>query len=310
MKETSALPSPPAAFPFQSRYATVRGYSIHYVEDGQGKPILFIHGNPTSSYLWRNVLPGVARDGGRRAVALDLLGFGKSEKPATAGYSLRLHAQVVEDFIGTLGLKDIVLVADDWGGPLSAYYAVHHPENVEGMVLMETFLWPMAWQDDFSPEFRTPFKLMRSPLGFVMIQMMNMMIKELIPQHCPIAPDALRHYIETFPTVSSRRAMRAFPRLLPVEGEPKESCDFFVELQEGLKRLKFPIAWIKAAPGIVPSDDFPPSLKRLEDLKRRLPQMIVKDFGPGHHFLAEENPERLSRIIVNWLRENGLGGKA
>ena len=134
------------------------------MEEGHGKPILFIHGNPTSSYLWRNVLPRVAREGGRRAIALDLLGFGKSEKPGAVDYSLRLHAQVVEDFVQKLGLKDLVLVADDWGGPMSAYYAIHHPDNIESLVLMETFLWPMTWQDDFSPEFRMPFKLMRSPL--------------------------------------------------------------------------------------------------------------------------------------------------
>lgn len=168
----------------------------------------------------------------------------------------------------------------------------------------------MTWEDDFSPEFRLPFKLMRSPLGFVMVQVMNMMIKKLIPQHCPISPEALRHYLDAFPTISSRRAMRVFPKLLPVEGQPKESYDFFQEIQQALPRLTCLIVWIKATPGIVPSDEFPPSLKRLEDLKKRLPHLVIKNFGPGHHFLAEENPEKLSRLLVEWIRESGLARAA
>jgi len=311
MSNLSTAMSPPAAFPFPSQFTTVKGHKIHYVEEGQGDPILFLHGNPTSSYLWRNVLPRVAKETRRRGIALDLLGFGKSEKPDHVAYTLRLHSEIIEGFINKgLGLRNLILVADDWGGPLAAYYALHHPDNVRGMALMETFLWPMTWEEDFSPEFRLPFKLMRSPLGFVMIQVMNMMIKKLIPQHCPISPEALRHYIDAFPTISSRRAMRAFPKLLPVDGQPGESFEFFQEIQQALPRLTCPMVWIKATPGIVPSDEFPPSLKRLEDLKRRLPHLVIKNFGPGHHFLAEENPEKLSRLLVEWVRESGLARAA
>lgn len=308
METQTAVKSPLAAYPFQSRFVDVEGHKIHFIEEGVGKPILFVHGNPTSSYLWRNVLPEVARKTKRRAVALDLLGFGKSEKPA-ADYTLRLHSRIIEGFVRELQLEDLVLVADDWGGTLSAYYAAANAKNVQSMILMETFLWPMTWEDDFAPEFRTPFKLMRSPLGFIMIQGLNMMIKKLIPQHCPISPEALRHYVDAVPTIGSRRAMRAFPKLLPVGGHPHESAEYFAELQQGLTSLKFPIAWIKATPGIVPSDDFPSSLKRLDDLKLRLPHMVMKDFGPGHHFLAEENPEKLSGIIVEWLQDNELAAR-
>lgn len=102
--------------------------------------------------------------------------------------------------------------------------------------------------------------------------------------------------------------MRLFPRLLPVEGEPKESYDFFMEIQQDFPRIPFPVMWIKAKPGIVPTDDFPPSLRRLEDLKKKIPRLVVKDFGPGHHFLAEDNPQRLSELLVEWIRENKLAG--
>ncbi len=293
----------PSAYPFESRYVDVEGYKIHYIEQGEGEPILFAHGNPTSSYLWRNVLPHVARETGRRGVALDLLGFGKSEKPAGVRYSLSLHARIVEGFVLKLGLRNLVTVADDWGGPLIANYAIDHPENMQGMALMETFLWPMTFESDFDPNFRLPFKLMRSPLGFIMVQVMNMMINKLIPQYCPMSKETMDRYNAAFPTIASRRAMREFPRLLCVDGKPKASGEFLERLLRELPKTEFPVAWIKAVPGVVPNDDFPPSLKRFENLRKSMPRMVVKDFGPGHHFLAEENPEKLSNILIEWIRD-------
>lgn len=306
MNELKNALVPPAAFPFQSHYIEVLGHRIHWVEQGQGEPVLFIHGNPTSSYLWRNVLPGVARRSGRRTLALDLLGFGKSDKPARVRYSLRLHADVVAGFIQQMGLRNVVLVADDWGGPFSADFALRHPELMQGLVLMETFLWPMSWQDDFAPEFRTPFRLMRTPLGFLLVQVMNVMVRKLIPEHCPISDEAMRHYTEALPTIASRRAMREFPKLLAVEGDPADSTAFMEAIWSGLPRLKMPVAWIKARPGVVPSDDFPPSLKRLEETRRKLPHLEVLDFGPGYHFLSETNPQRLVELVSGWLIGHGL----
>ncbi|MBI5594682.1 MAG: haloalkane dehalogenase [Elusimicrobia bacterium] len=296
------LKSPDAAYPFESRTVDVLGHRIHYIEEGRGKPVLFVHGNPTSSYLWRNVLPHVAKETGRRAIALDLLGFGSSDKPADVRYTLELHASVLRGFVDALSLEELLLVADDWGGPLSAHLAVSRPQRVTGLLLMESFLWTMTWEEDFSPEFRTPFRLIRSPLGFVMVQVLNMMIKKLIPQHCPISPAALQRYIGAFPTISSRKAMREFPRLLPVSGEPAESVEFFEWMREGLRRSPIPIGWIKASPGVVPSDDYPPSLKRFQDLRRDIPRLKVIEFGPGHHFLAEENPERVAELVSLWVK--------
>jgi len=285
----------------ESKFVQVGGHRIHYVEEGAGDPVLFVHGNPTSSYLWRNVLPAVSAGTRRRGVALDLLGFGKSDKPDLR-YTLKLHAGIIEEFIDRLALKNIVLVADDWGGPLGTYVATRHPPAFQGLALMETFLWTFTWKEDFSPEFRLPFKLMRGPLGFVMIQVMNFMVKRLIPQHCPISKEALAYYVNSLPTIAARKAMREFPKLLPVDGKPQESVDFFAELRQGLPRLQCPVLWIKATPGVVPSDDFPSSLRHFDALRKLIPAFTLEEFGPGHHFLAEENPERLSRILVDWIR--------
>lgn len=296
------IPSPPAAFPFESRYTQVKGFNIHYVEVGSGDPVLFFHGNPTSSYLWRNVIGPVAKATSRRVIAFDLLGFGKSDKP-NIEHTLKLHAEVIEGFIANLGLKNLILVGDDWGGPLATHYAVRHRDNVRGIALMESFLWPMTWEEDFDPKFRGPFKLMRSPLGYIFTQVFNIMTKKLIPENCPISPDALNYYIDSCPTVASRKALGTFPKLLPVEGKPKASYDFFMELHTGVKSFKAPVMWIKATPGVVPSDDYPPQRKRLDEVKALLPHLVIKQFGPGHHFLAEERPERVAELVSEWINK-------
>lgn len=301
-KSKFQIPSPPSAFPFESKYADVMGHKIHYVDVGSGEPILFFHGNPTSSYLWRNVIVPVAKATSRRVIAFDLLGFGKSDKP-NIKHTLKLHADIIDGFIKGLELKNLILVGDDWGGPLATYYAVHHRENVQGVALMESFLWPMTWQGDFEPKFRTPFKLMRSPFGYVFTQVFNIMTKKLIPEHCPISPDALNYYIDSCPTIASRKAIGSFPKLLPIEGKPKESYDFFLEIQQGLKSFKAPVMWIKATPGVVPSDDYPPQAKRLDEVKALIPHMVIRPFGPGHHFLAEERPERVAELVSGWVNE-------
>ena len=290
-------------YPFRSGYITVRGHQIHYVEHGDGEPVLFVHGNPTSSYMWRHVLPQVAVQTGRRGIALDLLGFGESDKPADVRYSLKLHAEVIDGFIDALGLRDIVLVADDWGGPLGMHGVVRRSDRYRAAVLMETFLWTFTFEDDFEPKFRMPFRMMRGPLGFFFVQVLNMMVKQVIPEHCPITEDGLRHYLDAMPTVRSRRAMREFVRLNPLHGKPKASVEFIEQIRARLPELQVPITWLKAHPGVVPTDDYPPSLRRLTELVQLQPRIRIKDFGPGHHFLAEENPQRVVELIVEAIEE-------
>lgn len=294
---------PAAKYPFQSGHVEVMGHRIHYVEHGTGAPVLFLHGNPTSSYMWRDVLPHVADQTGRRGIALDLLGFGQSDKPRDVRYTLDLHARVVQEFVNALDLRDIVLVADDWGGPLGMHDVLERSERYKAVVLMETFLWTFTFADDFDPKFRMPFRLMRGPMGFFFVQVLNMMTKKVIPEHCPITDEGLQYYLDSMPTIRSRRAMRDFVRLNPLHGKPTASVEFIEHIRAGLPRLRVPLTWLKARPGVVPSDDYPPSLKKLEELTRLMPQMQLKDFGPGHHFLAEENPSRVVELVVEAIRE-------
>jgi len=290
-------------YPFRSGYVEVMNHRIHYVEHGIGPPVLFLHGNPTSSYVWRNVLSQVADQTGRRGIALDLLGFGRSDKPANVRYSLDLHARVVRGFVDALDLRDIVLVAEDWGGPLGMHDVVTRSERYQAVILMETFLWTFTFREDFEPKFRMPFRLMRGPLGFFFVQVLNMMTRQVIPEHCPITEEGLQYYLDSMPTIGSRRAMREFIGLNPLHGKPKASVDFIRAIRAKLPDLKVPVTWLKATPGVVPTDDYPSSLRKLDELTRLLPRMQVRDFGPGHHFLAEENPGRVVELVVDTIRE-------
>jgi haloalkane dehalogenase len=148
-----------------------------------------------------------------------------------------------------------------------------------------------------------PFRLMRGPLGFVAVQVLNMMIKKVISEHCPITDEGLQHYLDAMPTVRSRRAMLEFIRLNPLHGKPEASVIFMERIRSGLPRLRVPVTWLKATPGVVPSDDYAPSLRKLDELRRVLPHLQVKAFGPGYHFLAEERPERVVELVTETIRE-------
>lgn len=143
-------------------------------------------------------------------------------------------------------------------------------------------------------------------MGYVLIQVLNLFVNQILPgavlnrQH--LTGEVMRRYREPFPTIGSRRAIRVFPTLLPVEGKPVASRQFFEQIEKGLATLMQPALWIKATPGLVSPE------KRILYVKQRLPQLEVKEFGPGLHYLQEDNPERIAGLLVEWIREHKLGG--
>ena len=304
MENTTTLSQPvtDSSFDFESHYVKIDGFRIHYVEHGTGDPVLFIHGSPTYSYTYRNVIRPVAHQTGRRCIAIDLLGFGKSDKPQL-DHTCGLHARIITGFIQTLQLRNIVLVAEDWGGFFGGYVMTKETERFQSAVLMETFLWPFTYEEDYDPDFVIPFKLMRSPVGGLFSKGMNLMINKLIPEHCPISEESLQYYRDSVPTYKSKKAIGDFPKMLPTNGKPEESYHFAMELQDGLKNIGFPLLWIKADPGVMVSNNNPIGLKRLEDLQSQLPSMEIRDFGTGYHFLTEENPEKVANMVSEWINE-------
>jgi pimeloyl-ACP methyl ester carboxylesterase len=168
-------------------------------------------------------------------------------------------------------------------------------------VLMETFLWPMTWAEDFDPNFRMPFKMMRSPIGDVFSRGLNVMINKLIPEHCPISEESLQVYRDAVPTWRAKKALADFPKLIPIDGAPAASHRFALDLQAGLSRLTMPVAWLLPTPGVLISEVNPIGRGRLDELQQRLPQLDVLDFGPGYHFLSEENPARVIELVSSWV---------
>ena len=148
---------------------------MHYIDQGKGDPVLFLHGNPTSMYLWRNVIPHLSNDA--RCIAIDLIGMGKSDKPDIA-YSFFDHYAYLNEFIEKLGLKNITLVIHDWGSGLGFHYANEHRENIKGIAFMEAIIKTARWKD-VPTQMKIAFRMMRAPfLGYLMVNVGNIFIKK------------------------------------------------------------------------------------------------------------------------------------
>ena len=272
------------------------------MEEGGGEnPILFLHGNPTSSYLWRNIIPTVAGKN-NRCIALDLIGFGKSDKP-DIDYNFRDHYKYVKEFIDKLQLgskKNLIMVGHDWGGVLGFWYAFNHQENIKGMALMETFPFTLSI-NDFPPEFAKLLQAFRTQgSGYELIQVQNVFVEQVIPSAVFNKPNLseamMRHYREPFPTIESRKPIRRFPEMLPLDPKVEsEAYTIIQKLETALSEFKFPKLLIKGNPGAV----IPES--RAKWLKERMPDLIIKDIGPGIHYLQEDNPEGIGNSILKWI---------
>jgi len=284
-------------FPFESKYVEVEGSRMHYVEQGTGDPILFLHGNPTSSYLWRNVIPHVSSQG--RCIAPDLIGFGKSDKPRI-GYRFFDHVRYVEGFISELGLQNITLVIHDWGSALGFHYAMRHEDNVKGIAFMEAILVPSRWED-FPKEYRTGFRLFRTPgIGWVMIVPMNVFIKKLLPDAIArdLTDEEKAHYEEPFGTWRSRKPVRVWPTEIPIEGKPADVTEAVETYDSKLRESELPKLLFSASPGGIIDAE------RVEWAKSSYKNLKVVDIGRGIHYLQEDNPQLIGREIAAW--QSGL----
>ena len=281
-------------FPFESRFVEVNGQKIHYVEQGKGAPILFLHGNPTSAYLWRNIIPYAAKQG--RAVAMDLIGMGKSDKPDIA-YRFHDHVPFVDGFIEALGLKDLVLVIQDWGSGLGFHYARRHADNIRGIAFMEAIYRPVQWSD-FPADFKTGFKLMRTPgIGWIMISGFNFFVNKILPQATmrTLSATEMAHYREPYPTPRSRRPVRQWPREIPIEGSPTDVHLAVSEYNAWLQETEIPMLLFHAEPG---------GLIREKDVawcREHIKNLTTVDIGPGLHFVQEDNPHMIGKELANWI---------
>ena len=199
------------------RHLRVHDSAMAYREIGTGIPLVFLHGNPTSSYLWRKVLPRLAHAG--RCLAPDLIGMGDSGKPAIQ-YRFADHARYLEAWFDALGLEDVVLIGHDWGGALAMDWATRHRSRVRGVALVETILRPMSWQD-FPEGARPFFEAIRTPgTGERMVLEENLFLERALSGMSGLTVEDRDAYRAPYPTRESRLPLLQWPRSMPLEGEP------------------------------------------------------------------------------------------
>ncbi len=284
-----------SAFPFESRYIEVKGHRMHYIEEGTGDPILFLHGNPTSSYLWRNIIPHVTSLG--RAIAPDLIGMGKSDK-VDSRYRFFDHYEYIEAFIENMELKNITLVIHDWGSGLGFHYAHNHPENIKGIAFMEAIIRPMRWEQ-FPSGFSMGFKLMRTPyIGWLMVSVMNIFVRQIMPQAIArnLSADEKAYYASAYPTIKSRKPIRQWPCEIPIEGKPVDVHQAVEHYYNWLKTSEIPKLLFYADPGGI----IPPKLA--EKLIQEMPNIQSVFLGEGLHYLQEDHPHKIGEELAQWYQ--------
>ena len=287
-------------FPFESRFVEVEGARLHYIDEGHGDPILFLHGNPTSSYLWRNVIPHVTPYG--RAIALDLIGMGRSDKPDIA-YRFFDHVRYVEGFIEALGLENLTLVIHDWGSGLGFYYASRHEGNVKGIAFMEAILAPLSSWDQFPAGARATFQAFRTPdVGWEMIVNQNVFVEQVLPGAIirTLTEAEMDRYREPYLDPATRKPVWRWPNELPIEGEPADVVEAVAAYHSWLQKTEIPKLLFHATPGAV----LPASL--VEWSSTNLNNLEIVDLGEGIHFLQEDHPHEIGRKLSDWYRT--LGG--
>lgn len=288
-----------ADFPYESKYLDIHGSQMHYIEEGQGEPFLFLHGNPTSSYLWRNIIPHLTPLG--RCIAPDLIGMGRSDKPKLA-YRFFDHYKYIEGFIEALELRNITLVIHDWGSALGFHYAMQHPDNVKGIAFMEAIIQPFAW-DSFSKDYKLGFKLMRTPVvGWFMISVMNGFIKGMLPKTIvrTLSPEEMAFYAAPYPSIGSRKPLRQWPCEIPIDGHPADVDQVVRAYNRKLQESDLPKLLLYARPGAIIDE------QAVSWCRQNLKNLVAVDIGRGIHFIQEDNPHDIGAALATWY--NGLPG--
>lgn len=299
---TAQKPTISADFPFESQFLKVGDARLHYVSTGEGDPILFLHGVPMSAYSWRNILPLVAPQG--RALALDFMGFGKSDKPDIA-YSFSDQLTYLEAFIDSLQLTNLTLVMTDIGGIVGMTYAMRHPDNIKGLVMMET---PLSDARTFHKNGGMMQRMMfwmagKKKMGHRMFVKRNMFLKMmpmLIKRRLTKAEKEI--YRQPFPTEASRLALYAPPKSWPRKGknaQPGDMADFLNQYSAFIQASPLPKLLLYAKPGMLVNK------KVLRWAKTHLPALSTVYIGKGKHLIEEDQPHAIGTAIAEWYQTLG-----
>lgn len=278
------------------KFAQVHGLRMAYTEMGQGDPIVFLHGNPTSSYLWRNILPGLAGLG--RCIAPDLIGMGDSDKLPDSGpgsYTFIEHRRYLDSLLEQLGVnKHVTLVVHDWGSGLGFDWANRHRDAIKGIAYMEALVRPASWAE--WPEIIRPlFQGFRSEAGETMVLKKNVFVEKVLPGSVlrGLTPEEMNVYRRPFMAAGEdRRPTLSWPRQIPLDGEPAEVVGIATDYSTWLEGSSIPKLFINAEPGALLTG-------AIRDYCRSWPnqeEVTVR----GSHFIQEDSPVEITRALHDW----------
>ena len=284
-------------FPFQRQRAEVLGAQMSYLDEGTGDSIVFLHGNPTSAYLWRNVIPPVIPLG--RCVVPELIGMGGSAKLPGEGdqrYSFKEHQRYLDALLEQLDLGNhIVLVLHDWGSALGFEWARRNPSRVRGIVYMEALVCPVTWEH-WPEAARGIFQGFRSPKGEDLVLERNLFIEGVLPNSIirDLDDAEMAAYREPFLEAGEhRRPMLAWPRELPIDGQPAATVAVAQAIHEFMSSTPIPKLFINAEPGSI-------LVGQQRELCRQWPNQ-TEITVPGLHFIQEDSPAEIGSAIVEFL---------
>lgn len=278
-----------------SHTVNVLGSSMHYLEQGSGDPIVFLHGIPTSSYLWRNIIPYLAPLG--RCIAPDLIGMGKSAKPDIA-YSFADHIRYIEKFIETLNLKRITFVMHGWGSIIGFDYAMRHETNCKGLAFYEAYLRPFANGDISLPFQEQMTRLQEQENSYDFITNGIDFVDKVLPQGMmrPLTEEEMRHYREPFFSEGAGKPLHQYLKEMP-NGDGKSTIDKFIaDYAKKLTQSKLPKLMLYSVPGFVTT------MATAMWAKENLPRLEIIDIGEELHYAQESNPSLMGESISAWLQ--------
>jgi haloalkane dehalogenase len=280
----------------------VLGSTIAYRQAGDrdAPVVLFLHGNPTSSYIWRNILPFVAPVA--HCIAPDLIGFGQSGKPGIA-YRFADHVRYLDAFLEQAGITSAFVVAQDWGSGLAFHLAARRPEFLRGLAFME-FIRPMPTWNDFHPAQVETFQKFRTPgIGEQMILEDNLFVEGVLPAATvrKLTEEEMAVYRAPFPTPESRRPVWRFPNELPIAGEPADVYATIEEAHRSLAQSSYPKLLFVGNPGALVSPAF------AESFAKGLKNCRLVQLRSGLHYLQEDHPDVIGANVKEWLIELGIG---
>ncbi|MBT4213980.1 haloalkane dehalogenase [Porticoccaceae bacterium] len=288
-----------ASMPYGKCFKSIKGKNIAYIDVGDGAPIVLLHGNPTSSYLWRNVVPHL--EGIGRVIVPDLIGHGDSEKlPDSEGperYSFEITYEYLAGLLEELNItEDVTLVIHDWGSALGFHWAKHHPEAVKGIAYMEAIVCPVTW-DDWPESARGIFKGFRSDKGEDLVLQRNMFVEAVLPSSVirQMGEEEMNQYRKAFTRVADRQPTLNWPRQIPIDGEPPHMVDLVASYGEWMAtNQELPKLFINADPGSILTG-------KARKFCRTWPNQKEVTVA-GTHFIQEDSPVEIGIAVAEWLK--------